>query len=427
MQVRVKKVVYPGKSLAELEGKVVFTDAGLPGEVVEVEPVRERSSFIEARTVAVIEPSPRRVEPRCGHYKACSPWQDMEYTLQLEIKGGQVREIFARELRIELDGPEVVPSPKVWGYRNRARFHILRTDGEARAAYHEPGEEHAFVPTGPCFLLPDEINALCADILDTMNAFEIGSITDIEVRRSPADGRMLAALEFGTGTDVAEIRKAFGGLGDRFPLAGVVGLVRDKTRLRELPLSGKPFLYESVGGASFRLGPRSFFQVNGDMLLAAVDEMRRLAESLVEPRIADLYCGVGTFGILLAHGAKEVFGVEPDPENLRFLRKNLFHNGVGNYAVCEGTSEEWIGELLDRGIDLLIVDPPRRGLEPSVVRALAERPVPAIVYLSCNPATLARDLKGLGKAYAPETVKVLDFFPHTPHIETLVVLRRVEP
>ncbi len=424
MQVRIKKIVYPGKSLAEIEGKVVFTDTGLPGEVVEVEPVRERSSFIEARTVAVVEPSPRRVEPRCAHYKACSPWQDMEYALQLEVKGGQVREIFARELKLELAGPEVVPSPKIWGYRNRARFHVLREDGEARAAYHEPGEEHEFIPTDACFLLPDEINALCADVMDTINAFEIGAISDIEVRRSSSDGRMLVAFEFGPAADVPEIRKAFGGLRDRFPVAGVVGLVRDKSRVRELPLLGKPFLHESAAGASFRLGPRSFFQVNGEMLGEAIGEMRRVAEAGGEPRIADLYCGVGTFGILLAHGAKEVFGVESDPENLRFLRKNLFANSIGNYAVCEGTSEEWIGELLDRGVDLAIVDPPRRGLEPSLVRALAERPVPALVYLSCNPATLARDLKGLGKAYVQETVKVLDFFPHTPHIETLVVLKR---
>ncbi len=424
MQVRIKKIVYPGKSLAELEGKVVFTDTGLPGELVEVEPVRERSSFIEARTVAVVEPSPRRVEPRCGHYRACSPWQDMEYALQLEVKGGQVREIFARELKLELAGPEVVPSPRIWGYRNRARFHVLREDGEARAAYHEPGEEHEFIPTGACFLLPDEVNALCADVMDTINAFEIGAISDIEIRRSSSDGRMLVAFEFGPAADVPEIRKAFGGLRDRFPVAGVVGLVRDKSRVRELPLLGKPFVYESAAGASFRLGPRSFFQVNGEMLGEAIGEMRRVAEAGGEPRIADLYCGVGTFGILLASGAREIFGVESDPENLRFLRKNLFANSIGNYAVCEGTSEEWIGELLDRGVDLAIVDPPRRGLEPSLVRALAERPVPALVYLSCNPATLARDLKGLGKAYVPETVKVLDFFPHTPHIETLVALKR---
>jgi len=424
MRVRIQKIVYPGRSLADLDGKVVFTDAGLPGETVEVEPVREKSSFIEARTVAVIEPSPRRAEPRCGHFRACSPWQEMEYSLQLEIKTGQVREIFSRELKLELDGPAVVPSPKPWGYRNRVRFHILREGGEARAAYHEPGEERAFVAAGTCYLLPDDVNALCADILNTINAFEIGAITDIEVRRSSADGRTLVSLEFGPGTDIAEIRKAFADLRDRFPVAGLVGLLRDGARVKELPLFGKPILTESVAGASFRLGPRSFFQVNDDMLVAAADEMRRVAAALTAPRIADLYCGVGTFGVLLAHGAKEVFGVEPEPENLRYLRKNLFANEIGNYAVCEGTTEEWIGELLDRGMDLVILDPPRRGIEPSIVKALAERPVPVIIYLSCNPATLARDLKGLGPAYVPESVKVLDFFPQTPHIETLVVLRR---
>ena len=152
------------------------------------------------------------------------------------------------------------------------------------------------------------------------------------------------------------------------------------------------------------------------------------AEAGGEPRIADLYCGVGTFGILLAHGAKEVFGVESDPENLRFLRKNLFANRVGNYAVCEGT---------ERGMDRGASRKGRRSRHrrsaaprPRAVawsRALAERPVAALIYLSCNPATLARDLKGLGQTYVPETVKVLDFFPHTPHIETLVVLKRGEP
>ena len=423
MQVRIKKIVYPGRSLAESGGKVVFTDAGLPGELVEVEPFREKASFIEAKTLSVLEPSPRRVSPRCDHHRACSPWQDMEYALQLEIKGGQVREIFARELRIELPGPEVVPSPRTWGYRNRARFHILREGGEARAAYHEPGSESAFIPSGPCHLLPEEMNALVGDLVDGINAFEVGPVTDIDVRRAAADGRMLVSLELVPGADVAEVRKAFGTVPGRFPVAGLVGLVRDGTRLREVPFFGKPFVEEEAGGARFRLGPRSFFQANGDMLAVAADRMKRVAAALGTPRVADLYCGVGTFGILLAPAAREVFGVEPDAGNLRFLRKNLFRNGVGNYAVCEGTSEEWVGEILDREIDLVVVDPPRRGLEPSLVRALAERPVPAVVYLSCNPATLARDLKGLLPTFALETVEVLDFFPQTPHIETLCVLK----
>jgi len=424
MKITIKKIVYPGRSLAEAGGKVVFTDEGLPGEVVEADVIREKTSYIEGRTTGIVERSPRRTEPRCGHWKACSPWQVMEYGLQLEIKKGQVEEILARELRIGLEGLEIVPSPKVWGYRNRARFHILREGGEARAAYHEPGEESEFIPTGRCHLLPDEMNALCAGVLDTINAFELRAITDIEIRRSSANGRMLAVFEFEPAADLTGIRRAFGGLRDRFPVSGVVGLVRDRARIREIPLLGKSFLEDEADGGRFRIGPRSFFQVNGDMLRAAAGEMRRLAAAAGEPKIADLYCGVGTFGILLAPGAKEVFGVESDAENLRFLEHNLRANHVGNYAVCEGKSEEWIEELLDKGVDCVILDPPRRGVDPAIVRSLAENPAGTVLYLSCNPATLARDLKGLLPAYALAEVKVLDFFPHTPHIETLAVLKR---
>lgn len=424
MKITIKKIVYPGRSLAETDGKVVFTDEGLPGEVVEAEPIREKANYIEARTTGIIERSPRRTEPRCVHWKACSPWQVMDYGLQLEVKKGQVEEIFARELKIGLEELAIVPSPKVWGYRNRARFHILREGGEARAAYHEPGEESEFIPTGRCHLLPDEMNALGTDILDTINVFELRAITDIEIRRSSADGRMLAVLDFVPETDLAVIRRAFGGLRDRFPVAGVVGLVRDRTRIREVPLLGKSFLEDEADGARFRIGPRSFFQVNGEMLHRAAGEMRQLAAAAGEPKIADLYCGVGTFGILLAPGAKEVFGVESDEENLRFLEHNLRANRVGNYAVCEGKSEEWIGELLDKGVDCVILDPPRKGVDPAIVQSLAENPAGTILYLSCNPATLARDLKGLLPTYDLAEVKIFDFFPHTPHIETLAVLKR---
>ena len=352
----------------------------------------------------------------------------MEYALQLEVKGGQVREIFARELKIELAGPEVVPSPKIWGYRNRARFHILRADGEARAAYHEPGEEHAFMPTGPCFLLPDEMNALCTDVLDTMNAFEIGSITDIEVRRSAADGRMLVAFEFGPGTDVPEIRKAFAGLGDRFPVAGIVGLVTGQgggsgsCPCRESRSFMNPWAMRASASAPARSSrSTATCSLRPSTRCAA---SRSPSSSRASPiSIA----ASGPSASCWPTGRRRSSASNRTRRTSGSSGRTSSHNGVGNYAVCEGTSEEWIAEILEREVDLVIVDPPRRGLEPPVVRALAERPVPAIVYLSCNPATLARDLKGLGQAYAPEVVKVLDFFPHTPHIETLVVLRRVEP
>jgi len=141
-----------------------------------------------------------------------------------------------------------------------------------------------------------------------------------------------------------------------------------------------------------------------------------------DPVIADLYCGLGTFGLMLAPQAKEVFGVEPEPANLRYLKKNIERNGAGNFAICEGPSEEWLPDLLERGLDAVILDPPRRGADPHMLQQLAARPVSLVLYLSCNPATLARDLKILAAAYELRDLKIYDFFPHTPHIESLAVL-----
>jgi tRNA/tmRNA/rRNA uracil-C5-methylase (TrmA/RlmC/RlmD family) len=140
--------------------------------------------------------------------------------------------------------------------------------------------------------------------------------------------------------------------------------------------------------------------------------------------IADLYCGLGTFGMSLARRAREVFGVEPDADNIAFLKKNLERNGIGNFAVCEGTAEEWLPEILERAPALVIIDPPRRGVSQGLVRRLVDDPVPRLLYLSCNPTTLARDLEGFVEGYDLAAVRAYDFFPHTPHIETLAVLER---
>ena len=424
VRIRIKKIVYPGRSLGETGGKVIFTDDGIPGELVEIQPLREKASFIEARTTAVIEASPHRVEPRCGHYKACSPWQSIEHALQLEIKAGQVREIFSRELKMDLAELPVIPSPLIWGYRNRARFHILWEADAAYASYHEPGEEAEFIRTERCHLVPDEINGLLEFIVEALGSAGARGVTDVEIRRSGADGRMLVAAFIEPGSDADGIREAFRGITGGFPQAGGIGLVRNGRRLVEIPLFGKGQIEESVAGSRFRIGARSFFQVNGGMLAAVAEDMRAVVAAEADPTIADFHCGVGTFGILLAHGAREVFGIEPDEENIRFLKKNLALNHVGNYAVCEGAGEEWIDEILERRTDIVILDPPRRGVEPVLIAKLAGKPVPTVIYLSCNPSTLARDLKGLFKAYRLDSVKVFDFFPHTPHVETLAVLKR---
>ena len=424
-RLKVEKIVYPGRSLALDQGKVVFTDRGLPGEIVDVEILKDRKTFAEARTSAIVERSPARVEPRCGHFLACSPYQDMNYETQLSVKRAQVEEILGRELKMRLDGLTVTPSPEIWGYRNRIRLRILWEDGRARAFYHEPGEETAFLPVDRCYLVSDRVNDLLAELVGFLGYEEWEAVSGLEIRESRSRGKSLVIFHLEAASRVEEMAGKLAGLHHRFPLSGIAALVKDGNRVHEETLGGVARLEESVRGITYRIGARSFFQVNGSILEKVFDDMGTAVRGCADAGIADLYSGVGTFGIFLAKDAREVFGVEPEPANIRYLKKNIELNKAGNFAVCEGTGEEWLPELLERDIGVVILDPPRKGADAGILAELAASEVPLILYLSCNPTTLARDLKVLLPAYEVRDLKVYDFFPHTPHIEILAVLGRI--
>ena len=421
---KVEKLVYPGRSLALDQGKVVFTDRGLPGETVEVEVLRDRKTFAEARTLRVVVPSPARVEPRCAHYLACSPYQEMAYEAQLEAKKAQVEEIVGRELKLKLGRLEVVPSPEVWGYRNRIRLRILWQDGKARAFYHEPGEEAAFLPVDRCYLVSDAANDLLAELVAFLGREGWEAVSGLELRESRARSRSLVVFHLESAARLEEMAGKLAGLHHRFPLSGIVALVKDGPAVREETLGGVARLEEAVGGKVFRVGARSFFQANVAILGPVVEEMKGALAEVAESGLVDLYTGVGTFGVVLAAGAREVFGVESEPGNIRFLKKNIELNKAGNFAVCEGTCERWLPSLLERDIGAVVLDPPRKGADPGLLADLVASEVPLVLYLSCNPTTLARDLKALLAAYELRSLRVYDFFPHTPHIESLAVLRR---
>jgi 23S rRNA (uracil1939-C5)-methyltransferase len=352
----------------------------------------------------------------------------MDYGRQLAVKQGQVEEIFGRELKLVPDGLTITPSPEVWGYRNRINLRVLWENGTARFVYHEPGEQTSFVPVDRCFLVPDRTNDLMAELLATINREEWEAVAEFEIRESRFHGKSLVIFHLQSASRLEEMAGKLAGLHERFPLSGIVAIIEGEKNVREEILGGVPRLEESIGGVVYKIGARSFFQVNVAILEKVFADMRQavhgIAKRNADPVIADLYCGLGTFGLMLAPGAREVFGVEPEPENIRYLKKNIGRNRAGNFSVCEGTSEEWLPELLKRDLGVVILDPPRRGAEARMLGLLAARPVPLVLYLSCNPATLARDLKILLKAYELRDLKIYDFFPHTPHIESLAVLSR---
>jgi 23S rRNA (uracil1939-C5)-methyltransferase len=427
MRVQIEKIVYPGRRLARSGGRTYFTDEGLPGETVEIEPGLEHKTYIEAKTTAVIHRSADRLDPRCGHYLACSSLQTLPYPRQLEAKAAQLSEILAPVFGGEARTIEVAPSPAVWRYRNRLRLSLVRVEGGRFVpAYHLPQERDKFVPVEDCHLASETANRLVRDVADLTAELRGTKLREVEVRESRATGDILLSLHWSSQPASADVDPILTRVIPRYPAAGVASFFRDKGAFRERPEWGQPTIQEKVGQTTYEVGPSAFFQVNVAILPAVLSAMKEAGGLTGGETVADVYGGLGTFGLALAEEAGKVLIVESDPANIRLLGENVARNKARNVTVSEGTSGEWMPWVLDRSPEVVILDPPRKGLDPEVVAALGARPAGKILYLSCNPTTLARDLAALALRgpYDLASVRGFDFFPHTPHIEALAVLAK---
>lgn len=422
MVITIEKIVYPGRRLGFAEGTTVFTDEGLPGERVEVEPVRKKKNHVEAETTRILTESPERVRPRCAHYLACSAYQSMAYDAQIAAKTEQLGDILAGLWDFEKKGLDFVASPKTWHYRNRVRLRLLWRDGRAQWAYHRPGSERDFIAIDRCHLVSEPITRMLDALLGIINEKNLRTLLEVEARESRSSSDLLLSLYKTDDPGLNPVDPVITGLDPRFSLAGIVSVLKSKSGFTERLEWGRNYIEEKIGSSMYMVGARSFFQVNVEMLERVIEDMKALAFGERGGRLADLYCGLGTFGIALAHEAGEVYGVESEPDNIFFLKKNIERNRLTHFQICEGKSEEWAPSILAKKMDTVVCDPPRKGLGPEIVQSLLQHRPRKIIYLSCNPATLARDLKALRPEYEIEALQAYDFFPHTPHIETLAVL-----
>lgn len=422
MIVKIDKIIYPGRRLARKEGKVIFTDLGLPGETVEVEIIKEKTSYSEARTLKIIDKAPHRTVTKCGHYQICSSYQEIDYSFQLEIKKDQLKEIFKRELRIELADIEILPSPKIWGYRNKISLKVNWTESGLDFVYHEPGQVEQFLSVEECWLVPEKINQLLKAIRNLIRKNQIISWTGLEIKTSQFQDKILLIFKLEADHRIIEIKPLALELGQNFNLAGAVALTKAGKQLKETIITGDNYLEENVSGLKFQYGASTFFQINMALLEKVIAEIQTLLGQNPDKTVADMYCGPGTFGLSLAKNVAEVIGVEIDPANIFYLKKNIKLNSIHNVAVCPGSSEDWVRKVLQQRVDVVILDPPRCGLTKQIIEALNNNPGPEIFYLSCNPSTLVRDIKNLSPAYELRKIKAFDFFAQTPHIEVLAVL-----
>jgi 23S rRNA (uracil1939-C5)-methyltransferase len=443
VELRVDSLAYGGNGVARLNGFVVFVRSGLPGDVVRARVTKVKRNHAEALATEVVEPSALRVDAPCEHYPACGGcrFQDLAYEAQLEAKESQVADALRRLAGIA-DPPleAAVPAESPFHYRNKMEYSFTDTPEGPAPGLHRAGRWDEVLEIERCWLTSDLGNAIRNAVRDWAReeglsaydqAEETGYLRHLVIREGRNTGQALVQLvtapgeRFETGYLVEVLR--------RFPeVRSIHWAVNDSpaevTNLPTVLLWGDEAIEEEVGGLRFRVRPNAFLQTNTRMaesLYALAVEYAALTGS---ETVWDLYCGIGTIGLTLARDAFAVWGIDVSEESVACALENAELNGIANSAFYAGNVGEVVDELLDRSgaPDLVVVDPPRAGLAGKALRRLGRVGAARIVYVSCNPTTLAADAKRLRDdwGYALVRARPVDMFPHTPHIETVSLLER---
>ena len=444
MKIKIEKVVYPGKALGRGEdGIATFVEGALPDETVEVDILKNKKSFKEARLVSIIEPSALRIAPECPSFSKCGgcTFQHLAYGDQIEIKTAYIDELLSAS---GLPGIDVTPSPDLWGYRNKMEFSFFDEGKGLMVGLHRKGEFNRYFPVPPCLICDKDMIPALDAVLDFARASGLpcydkrdnsGFFRHLVLRKAKGTNQLLVNLVTGNREGITP--EFFKPLVEKLQNttasfywsvnAGVSDAVMAD---RLILLSGAEAIEEKIKvkgrGYSFLISPFSFFQTN----TKGAEILYELAVDFIEPQktdtVLDLYCGTGTIGITLAPFVDKVTGIELSEAAVKDAEKNRGRNNAVNVSFESGAVEKWV-KLADKPhFNAVVLDPPRSGITNKVIDYISELKPEKIVYVSCNPATLARDLQLLktGPGYEPVKAAAVDMFPHTYHVETVVSLRK---
>jgi len=439
LELSIESLAHGGSGVARRDGYVVFVRGGVPGDRVIAEVAKSKRAYAEARLVELVEPAGDRVEPRAPHPGA--PWQVLPYERQLAEKEAQVRDALSRLGGFEQSPVEpIVPALERWRYRNKVEYSFgIEDSGSLVLGFHRPGRFDRIDPVADDVLASEAVNAVRERALEWCRAEGLsawdrrsgaGLLRNLVVREGRRTGRVQARLVTSAGElRVPELAAAAGA--DSF-LWTRTGGVAETTRDGEtMTVSGEAALEEElqVLGARLRfaVSAEAFFQTNTDMAEVLYGAAADLAALTGRERVFDLFCGIGTISLAFATAAGEVWGVELVPEAVDDARRNARANSIDNAHFAVGDVRRSLRPLLEEAgpPDVVVIDPPRAGLSAKVVRRVLETAARRIVYVSCNPTTLAPNARQLvDGGYRLETVRPVDMFPQTPHIECVALLER---
>jgi 23S rRNA (uracil1939-C5)-methyltransferase len=435
LELTVDTLAHGGNGVARLDGYVVFVAGALPGDRVRAVVGKSKRAYAEARAVEILEPSPDRIAPKADHPGA--PWQVLAYERQLEVKHEQVGDALRRIGR--LDGFElepIVPALEQWRYRNKLEYSFgSGPDGSLVCGFHAAGRFDEIVPLEDCLLASERSNAAREQVLawardQGLSAWDRrdqrGLLRNLVVREGRRTGELQVRLVTSPGAiDRDSLAAAVDCEGLFWTQAAGVGETTQGGETKRL--SGSKRLREQLGDLEFLISPDAFFQTNTEMAEVLYGAAVESAGLRGHERVFDLYCGIGTIALSLAARAREVIGVEIVEPAVADAIDNARRNEVTNASFFAGDIRLAMRDLVAQSgkPDVCMIDPPRAGLSQKVVRRIIEAAPKRIVYVSCNPTTLAPNAAQLVEAgYALTRVRPVDMFPQTPHIECVALLER---
>lgn len=453
----VQAVAAEGKSIAHTEeGQVVFIEYAVPGDVVDIRVTVKKKNYLEGRIIRLVKPSPDRLEPFCEHFGLCGGcrWQLLPYRVQLEAKQRQVYDQLSRIGHLQLPPLRpILASDKTEFYRNKLEF--TASDKRWILPDEDPENLTAGQKTGlgfhvgrffdkvldirRCWLQPEPSNAIRLFIkeyalshhIPFYNIRENSGIFRNMFVRTTDDGQVMLIVCFAADFEGREAM--LDAVAEAFPqISSLYYVINDKLNDsiadRECILyKGNDAIYETMENLRFKIGPKSFYQTNNGQALKLYRTVREFAALTGRETVYDLYTGTGTIAQFVSAGAARVVGIEYVPEAIEDAKVNAAANGITNCSFYAGDMKDILtaGFIAEHGRpDVIITDPPRAGMHPDVIRTILDAAPESIVYVSCNPASQARDLEQLCRDYDITAVQPVDMFPHTTHVENCVLLKR---
>ncbi len=430
-----------GQGIAHIEGITVFIPNAIAGERVLVRIETVRKTWAAGKITELLEKSPHRVNRRCPVAKLCGgcDFWHMDYEEETRLKADRVKTCLNRLAGEKLDEVPILAAPDCRGYRNKAQYPVASKKGRAYAGFFRAGT-HDVVENSRCLILPQETDQVKDAVIDHVNQFRVpvydetahtGLLRHIYVRRGAVSGQILVCLAV-NGRTLPHVPELVARLQKIPGFATLVLSVNTKKGNAVLgdefiTLYGPGFIEDTLCGLNFRLSPRSFYQVNHAQAQRLYQAAIQLADISKEDLVLDLYCGVGTITLAMASAAGKVMGVEVVPQAIEDAKDNAVRNGIGNAEFFCGDAGEAALALEAKGIhpDVITVDPPRKGMNADTIEAITRMSPRRLVYVSCDPATLARDIALLKqRGFRVEKAMAADLFPRCSHVESICLLTR---